>query len=183
MGFQVQLGHPRIRISRPVSAGLGDALSLLFRPDEESVYLFWQEIPIRIRYREDLPRCFGDILALAWMLQRDAEGAARATFETQLVTMDWAVRWQDEACDIEASFAARDPLFEPYAAALAARSTLRIDRTGLLAEWKTLLRQVVVVFEAGGVEIEDGVERRKWELLQRVERGIPAYGEIYTRPA
>ena len=29
---------------------------------------------------------------------------------------------------------------------------------------------------------QDGPERRKWELLQRVEQQIPKYGKLYLKP-
>ena len=57
-----------------------------------------------------------------------------------------------------------------------------IRKQTFLNEWKTLLHQIIVAFQSGHVEIRDGTERRKWELLQRVERQIPQYGQLYVRP-
>jgi len=57
---------------------------------------------------------------------------------------------------------------------------MQMPRAAFLSEWKTLLHQIIVSFEAGEIEIEDGTERRKWELLRRVEKQIAGYGQLYT---
>ena len=50
-----------------------------------------------------------------------------------------------------------------------------------MSEWKTLLHQIIVAFQSGQVEIQDGTERRKRELLQRVERQIsPIRSTLYS---
>lgn len=182
MNFALQLGHPRIRSGRfPVAQSLSEALDMLFRAQEESVYVFWHDIPIRFRYRQDLSRCFDDILAMVWLMQRDHEGATKVALDTQLLKAAWEVRWKDDACRIEAAFAERDELFAPYAEALNRYPEVHMERSAFLREWNTLLHQIIVSMEAGDVEIQDGVERRKWEMLQRVDRSIAEYGTIYTR--
>src|SRR5690606_1816981 len=51
-GFVIQLGHPKIsQTVRPRFRRLSDVFLQLFREHEESAYLFWHAIPLRIRYR------------------------------------------------------------------------------------------------------------------------------------
>lgn len=183
MPFALQLGHPKINQGPfPVFDCVREVFLYLFRAEEESAYLFWHTIPLRLRYREDLSRAFDDILAMVWLIQRDDQGAARAEFATQLVAVRWELRWEGAALIITSSFRALEDLYAPYAEALGWYPELRVDRQAFLAEWKTLLHQIVVAFQAGEVVIRDGTERRKWELLQRVERAIPSYGCLYLRP-
>lgn len=181
-GLSLQLGHPKIRggpLHEVLSVPL--AIQLLFRKEEESAYLYWHDIPIRFRYKQDLSRCFDNILAMAWLMQRDERGATKVDLETQLLTIRWEVRWEVDSCHVHSVWEERDALFEPYAAALNRIPDLHTSKSAFLCEWKTLLHQIIVSIEAGGVVIRDGVERRKWEMLQRVEREIAQYGTIYTR--
>lgn len=182
MSFSLQLGHLKIRSGPfPVARSISEALKILFREQEESVYVFWHDVPIRFRYKQDLTRSFDNILAMLWLMQREDEGATKVELDAQLLTARLEVRWDDEACHVHAVFTERDPLYEPYAEALNRSPHLSIDKRAFLSEWKTLLHQLIVSIEAGGVIIRDGTERRKWEMLQSVEHGIADYGRIYTR--
>jgi len=118
---------------------------------------------------------------MAWLVQRDEAGATLVELTTQLLALRWELRWQGDQLSIAGSFSAHEDLYAPYADAFSRAPTLLIDRQAFLSEWKTLLHQVVVAFEAGDVTIIDGTERRKWELLQQVELDIPRYGALYLR--
>jgi hypothetical protein len=180
--FALQLGHPKINPGPfPPFERVRDAFLPLFRADEESAYLFWHDLPLRLRYRDDLAANFDAILAMAWLVQRDDAGATLVELTTQLLAIRWELRWQGDELSIAGSFRAHEDLYAPYADAFSRASTLAIDRQAFLAEWKTLLHQIIVAFQAGGVSIHDGTERRKWELLQRVERAIARYGVLYLR--
>jgi hypothetical protein len=179
----LQLGHPKIHLG---SSHFFEQPSVIFvhtfRPEEESVYLFWHQIPIRLRYHQDLSHNFDAILAMVWLIQRDPEGATKVDLTTQLLTVHWELHWQKDNLTIQSTFTAHEDLYVPYAQALNQQPTLQIAKSAFLSEWKTLLHQIIVAFKAGKVEIEDGTERRKWELLQRVEQQIPQYGKLYIRP-
>lgn len=180
--FALQLGHPKINAGPfPPFARVRDAFLPLFRAEEESAYLFWHDLPLRLRYHHDLDTNFDAILAMVWLVQRDDAGSTLVDLTTQLLAVRWELRWQGDELRVAGSFRAREDLYAPYADAFSRVPALRIDRQAFLAEWKTLLHQVVVAFEAGGVSIRDGTERRKWELLQRVEREIARYGVLYLR--
>lgn len=182
MQFSLQLGHPKIQRVRPSTVEqLKDAFLSLFRAEEESGYLFWQEVPIQLRYREELANNFDQILAMVWLIQRDQQGATKINLNTQLLSAKWSVKWQDDELTIQSTFAAHDGLYSPYADALNLRSHLHLSRQMFLCEWKTLLHQIIVAFKAANIEIQDGTERRKWELLQRVEQQIPQYGQLYLQ--
>ena len=181
--FFIQLGHPKIGPGPfPEFETVREAFLHLFRTEEESSYLFWSEIPIRLRYREEFFHNFDPILAIVWLIQRDEQGATNATFVTQLLFIDLEFRWKGSEVTISGAFTSIDDLYEPYARALNRVSELQIKKQAFLGEWKTLLHQIIVAFQAGRIEIRDGTERRKWEMLQRVEQQIPHYGRFYVRP-
>jgi hypothetical protein len=179
----IQLGHPKIQqVSFPVVEKLQEAFLDLFRSDEESIWLFWNDVPLELRYKEDLSRSFDNILAMVWLVQRDERGAIRVELENPLLSIQWEVRWEQDEIAVLGRFSAKDKLHAPYAEALNKSSEVRSAKGEFLSEWKTLLHQVIVAFQAGRVEIQDGPERRKWELLQRVEQEIPKYGKLYLKP-
>ncbi|MBX2998654.1 MAG: hypothetical protein KF893_09115 [Caldilineaceae bacterium] len=180
--FTIQLGHPKIKTGPfPTLEKVKDAFFFLFRPEEESIYLFWHAIPLRMRYREDLHRNFDAILAMAWLVLRDERGATRVDLINQLITAQWEIHWDERNLTIAAAFSALDDLYAPYAHALNRWAEMTMPKQAFLNEWKPLLRQIIVAFQSGQIEIEDGTERRKWEMLQRVEEQIPCYGQLYRR--
>jgi hypothetical protein len=182
MSLEIQLGHPKINQGPfPVFERVSDAFPALFRAEEESVYLFWHAIPLRIRYREDLYRDFDAILAMAWLVQRDDRGATKVDLTNELLSIHWEIRWEGSGLVISGTFTALDDLYTLYAQALNRRPEAQMEKLAFLSEWKTLLHQIIVAFQSGQIEIQDGTERRKWELLQRVERQIPQYGQLYMR--
>src|SRR5262249_52089712 len=184
MSLVIQLGHPKINQGPfPPFERLCDAFPALFRAEEESVYLFWHAIPLRIRYREDLYRNFDAILAMAWLVHRDEQGATKVDLMTQLLSIHWEIRWESNRLVIHSTYFEQDDLYAPYAQALTQWTEGQISKPVFLSEWKTLLHQIIVAFQSGQVEIRDGTERRKWEMLQRVERQIPQYGQLYIQSA
>jgi hypothetical protein len=158
---------------------VADAFEYLFRPEEESAYLFWHGIPVRIRYRQDLPVCFDNILAMTWLLGRDEAGASFVDLETHIVSARLELRWRNDDCHIRAAFKERRDSHQLYAEALNRHPELHMSKAGFLREWRTLLHQIIAAVEAGRIGIEDGVERRKWEMLQRVDRQVPGWGRMY----
>jgi hypothetical protein len=180
--FTLQLGHPKINKAKPaVYTTMAEIFPVLFREQEESVYLFWKEIPVRINYRDDLRRNLDDILAMVWLLQKETTGKTRVHLSNQLLDMQLDLYWKADKLTIESTFLPQDDLYAPYAESLNALGKLELSRKGFLNEWKSLLHQLLEVFDAGKILIADGKERRKLELLQQTEQSIPDYGRLYTR--
>ncbi|MDH5653069.1 MAG: hypothetical protein OEZ39_14530 [Gammaproteobacteria bacterium] len=181
--FLLQLGHPKISSIDVIRYGrVCDVFNDIFFKIEESIYLYIKNVPVRIRYFEDLYHNFDEILAMTWMIQKHEEGETKISLRNQIVVMEWEISWKDEEVSISIDCLAKESLYEKYAVVLNAKNKLIMSSKAFLSEWKTLLHQVLLAFEAANVEIEDGTERRKLELLQRVEAGIDGYGKLYTRP-
>lgn len=184
MGFHIQVGHPKIK--RSISRGYDrilDAFKDIFREDEESAYLFWNEIPVRIRYREDLKKNFNDILAMIWLVWRDEQGASKTSFITPTLSMRWVLRWKDDRLTIDSEFVPGNRIYETYANALNRQRTVTVAKNIFLKEWHTLLHQIVVSLEKSKTIIHDGTERRRLELMQAVDKNIGGYGKLYERPS
>ena len=180
--FTIQLGHPKINKAKPaVYTTMAEIFPVLFREQEESVYLFWKEVPVRINYRDDLCRNLDDILAMIWLLQKEPTGKTRVHLSNQMLDLQLDLYWKADKLTIEPLFRPQDELFTPYAESLNALGKLELSRKAFLNEWKGLLQQLLEVFDAGKILIADGKERRKLELLERTAQSIPDYGRLYTR--
>jgi len=180
--FTLQLGHPKITAQHfPEFSEVKQVFLSLFREEEESVYLFWNEIPLQFRYRQDLFANIDNIIALNWYLQQETTGKTSVKFSNQLLEMQWELYWTQGELIVKGHFHAHEELYQAYADALNASNEMTVSKQDFLQEWKTLLHQILVAFDAGNVQITDGQERRKLELLQRTEQTITGYGRLYTR--
>ena len=180
--FNIQLGHPKINtIPKQEFETVREVFLRLFTSPEESIFIFWNQIPLRFRYREDLYASFNDMLALVWLLQKEKKGETTAKFQNQLLTVSLTCVWNQDDLSIQARFESFEYLYEPYGAALNNSSEIHLSKAAFLSEWKTLLHQIVVSLEASKCIIKDGVERRRLELLQLTEKSIENYGRLYTR--
>ncbi len=181
----IQLGHPKIKsqIDRQSIASIKEIFPLLFVQAEESIYVFWNNIPIRLRYREDLFLGFNELLAMVWMVQKEAVGATKVSFVNQILFIHWEISWDENEVHIKAKYIDREDLYQQYASALNQKREISLSRDAFLREWNTLLHQIVVSIETIKIEIEEGTERRKWELLQQTTKNIGAFGILYTKGA
>ena len=179
----IQLGHLRLasHIPNNVFINASESLKQLFRRHEESAFLFWHEIPIRFRYQQDIPRNFDQILALVWLMQRDDEGASEIELVTQLVSMRWQILWTKDRATITADFKPEMPEYQPYIESLNQHSEISLPKEELINELAMLLRQVAICLKTAKVQIQNGTERRKQELLERVVENILMPGKMYKK--
>lgn len=178
----IQLGHPKINQwpAQEVKQ-VRDVFLKLFHPLEESIYLFWNGIPIRFRYREDMYHSFDEILAMTWLVQKENSGRTKAVLTAQLLKAELRISWKEDLVDIETTFTPFEELYKSYTDTLNTQNRISMSRHQFLAEWKMILHQAIVSLRAGNISIEDGKERRKLELLQHVEQTIPGYGKLYAK--
>lgn len=180
--FTLQLGHPKITAQHfPEFSAVKQVFLSLFREEEESVYLFWNEIPIQLRYRRDLSKNIDEMIALNWYLQQEDIGKTSVTLSNLLTEIRLELYWEFDQLTIKGQFTPHDNAYTSYTDVLNAYNEMTLSKQSFLQEWKTLLHQILVAFKAGNVQIADGKERRKLELLQQIEQTITGYGRLYTR--
>ncbi|WP_339705296.1 hypothetical protein [uncultured Kriegella sp.] len=178
----IQLGHPKINTA-PVQEfkQVKDVFLKLFHKDEESIYVFWGGIPIQLRYQEDLYYNFDAILAMAWLLQKEQQGETKVRLTNPLFEITMALYWHDGDLTVKAHFGALEDLYQTYADELNNKGEYTLSKASFLREWNTLLKQIIMAFKAGNIQIADGTEQRKLELLEQVEGLINSYGELYVK--
>ena len=178
--FTIQCGHPTIKDVEAVQFDtLSDVFPYLFHENEESAYIFWNEIPIRMHYTYELYKNIDDIIGLCWLLQKEVSGAMEASFMQDQLIMKWEVRWKNSEVEIVGDFLGRTPSYDSYAKALNENSIIRMPLASFLSEWKALLMQLTKAIQTSGITIEDGIERRRYELMLRSEKKIKGLGVLY----
>ena len=181
--FKIQLGHPKIiQDVFEEFERVRDVFAKLFREQEESIYLFWNTIPLRFRYRQDMVNNFDNVLAMVWLINKEEQGDTLVQLENQLLNISLELRWKHDQLSIQAQFSEKSEIYQHYSQCLARQASLEVSRKEFLKEWHTLLHQFVVSFDVGNIQIKDGTERRKLEMLQRVDNIISGYGQLYERP-
>ena len=180
--FTIQLGHPKINAIAPQEfKTVKDVFLKLFYFDEESILLFWNQIPVQMEYKQDLYSNFDNILAMCWLLQKEVEGKTSVTIFNTVLKINLKLYWYQEELKIEGNFEALKLEYEIYAAELNKTNIINMSKTAFLNEWSTLLHQIITAFNAGNITIEDGTERRKLELLHRVDEANTGYGKLYVK--
>lgn len=158
-----------------------DVFLRLFKQNEEAFFLFWKDIPIRFRYARDLYDNFNELLSLIWLIQKEEKGTTTVTLSNQLLKIDLICEWDKDLLTLQGNFQAHEFLYDSYASTLNKYPILKISKATFLAEWKTLLQQLITAIKASNCTIEDGIERRRLEVLERTTNAIKNYGVIYEK--
>lgn len=179
--FIIQLGHPKINtIISTHFDSVKDVFPCLFHKNEESFFAFWNEIPIQFQY-SGLFQNFDEILAMTWFLEKEAEGKTKAVFINEILKISFHLYWKEDNLRVQGIFDAVDDRHQSYADTLNEKSELNFSKDFFLNEWNTLLHQIITAFDTANIFVADGTERRKLELLHKVEKSITGYGKLYIR--
>jgi len=180
--FTLQLGHPKI-FSNKVGefSSIAQALRSCFRPNDEASFLFWNKVPIRMRYQTDLAASIDQVIAMCWLMSSEQNGASFVTLQTHLCSLTVEFQWQDDTVNLHLIAHPHDELYITFASVLNAHSELSCSKQEFLCEWNGLLEQVNQLFVQAGASIADGKERRKLELLQTTIENIGSYGRLYIQ--
>lgn len=180
--FLIQLGHPKINsLERKEFENLAEVFRFLFRENEESAYLFWYDIPIRFHYTYELYANINELVSILWLLYSREQGGNKCLFSTDTLFIEWEVRWQGDDLQIKSNFTSRRDAYHHYAAVLNQNQVLECSKKDFLAEWNTLILQLVKSLDAAGVEIRDEKENLKYLVLQKLAANLHQYGQLYVK--
>lgn len=178
--FQIQMGYPGIIQSdlNPYK-NIGDVFPGLFHNDE-AFFVLWQDIPICFRYRDELTRNFAAILDMLQGLKENVEGSTLLVLTNEILNLTISMHWQAELLYLNMHADTDYSDYKKYSAALNEHNELTLDKSSFMAEWHTLIHQLVLAFHAGKVFIEGGLEQQKLKLLQSLDQQLEGYGCMYT---
>jgi hypothetical protein len=180
--FQIQLGHPKILAPENKAFDrLAEVFPKLFAENEESAYLFWHQIPIRWHYTYEWYANVDDIIAILWLIYSKQEGANKVKFMTDTLFIDWEVRWNDTDIIIKSTFLERRQSSKLYAEALNKHQQLEISKNDFIAEWNTLILQIIKCFTSAKIKITDEREIIKFQMLEKIAANFHQYGTLYIK--
>ena len=179
--MRIQSGHPKIKSTTTAEfASVQDVFFEVFREKEEVLYLFWHEIPIAMRYQQDISLSFNDMLAMVWMLEKDEEGKTSITLYTELFKVTLKLHWEQEVIDIVPHFEAYDDLYESYVDVLNKHEYVTMRKESFINEWNGVLRQLLIALTVSKATVKEGTEKRKLSLFQKLVNNMENYGQVYT---
>ena len=178
--FQIQMGYPGIiQNDSNFYKHMGDVFPGLFHNDE-AFFVLWQDIPICFRYRDDLTRNFAAILNMLQTLKENVEGSTLLVLTNETLNLTIRMHWQAEFLYLSMHADTEYSAYQKYSAALNEQSKLVLDKNNFMAEWHTLIHQLVLAFHAGKVHVEGGLEQQKLRLLQSLDQQLEGFGCMYT---
>lgn len=143
--------------------------------------MIWNQIPIALRYREDIAANFDSILSMCWLMNKENAGASNVNLVSKELRIKLTFEWNDDLLKLHGTFEPINERFVSYARFLGNNDTIVISKAIFLREWNTLLRQLFLSVQASGHTMVDGTERRKFEMLERTEALINGYGKLYVQ--
>lgn len=178
--FQIQMGYPDIIQNDTISyKDIGDVFPGLFHTDE-AFFVLWQNIPICFRYREDLTHNLAAILAMLQSLRENDEGSTLLILTNEILNLTIGMHWQTESLYLHLHASTDCSTYQEYSATLNAHNELKLDKRSFMAEWHTLIHQLVLLFHAGKVCVEGELEQQKITLLQNLDQQLEGFGYMYT---
>ncbi len=177
--FQIQMGYPGI-IQNDASAyrHLEDVCPDLFDNDE-AFYVLWQDIPICFRYRDHLTHNFAAILDMLQVLKENSEGSTELALTNEILNLTISMHWQAELLQLFLHVETRYSSYQKYTAALNQQGELKLTKSRFMAEWHTLIHQLVLAFHAGKVRIEGGREQQRLIQLHSLDQQLEGFGYMY----
>ena len=113
--FLLQLGHIKVNQIPPQEFDTVKSVFLrLFIEKDESFYIFWNDIPLRFRYREDLYQDFDDIMSFIWLIHKKEKGETTATFVNQLIEAQVNAYWNEDELKMAGHFSAHETLYQQF---------------------------------------------------------------------
>lgn len=141
--FYIQPGHPKvIRTAVDSSDTIADVFQKIFSENDESMYMFWSDIPIRFHYTFEFCMNLERLSTLLDKICKNPEGQEQFVLLTDALVGNWSVNWGNNEIAIDASWKGRPP-FEGYASALNGTETLKCSKDDFMAEWKLPFIQVM----------------------------------------
>ena len=158
-------------------SSLEAAFAHVFRNNLEWGIVLWSDVPVRISYRDDLPVMLNPLLdLLVYASGMEKQGHTSFHFETPNLHTTWSAEISGEMIGISAGWR---HLNGGYESALNQVPMIWMSVRDFLCEWKLLLQQLLQAFDDSGARLTRRDARNRFEMMQRIEAGIPARGRFY----
>lgn len=179
--FFIQPGHVRVKKNQlSKEDDFRDIFPAMFSENDESMYLFWHQIPIRFHYTFDCFASLGNIIDTLELIAENSVGNTQLIFLTETVSGQWSLSWKDEIVTIDSIWTGREEV-KLYAEALNSAGKVEMKIESFLAEWKLPLIQVLNAIDTGkGRNLNDSIEV-KVEQIGTILQAAESYGIQYQK--
>ncbi|MEV6688879.1 hypothetical protein AB0N28_26645 [Streptomyces sp. NPDC051130] len=146
-----------------VAADLADAVGGMYAAEAEDAVLVWNQVPIRLTYRYDIPVLLGDLVPLLEEVRRPEFAAAEVFWGSDTFCAEWMLTREGDDVHIRARW---HGTLGSHESSLAERGDVTVAAGEFVSEWCEVLRRIVHDVEAGSVELaDDGLLVRAKALL------------------
>ena len=179
--FVMQPGHVRTK-ANTLSAkdDFRDIFPAMFSENDESMYIFWRNIPIRFHYTFDCFATLGKIIDVLELIVENEQGSSTMTFLTETLSAQWNVNWSNQQIEIESNWTSREDTLS-YAQTLNEAGSIVMGKEAFTAEWKLPLVQVLNAIDAGkGRNLNESIEV-KVEQIGTIVQAVDSFGIKYQK--
>jgi hypothetical protein len=182
--FVIQAGHVTpLFIRQKQVKTLSSAFSVLFSENDESAWLFWNEIPVRFRYKYEFAANWDKIIEWLRKLKAEKSGEYQVTLVTELFSLAIRSSWKNGMLQLVGEWTAKKDSSARMADALNKKNEITLTVNDFIQEWKTLLHQVVGIFETVGIALTDPAEKTKIGEMKKIAVSVDGLGKLYTKRA
>lgn len=179
--FRIQVGNPRFLIPETQEFEyLFEAMRALFQEETETAFIIWNDIPVRIAYHADAEVILTELCDL---LTDICTGALRDFYRLEFTTDLLSARViclpsQDGKLSCTGTWS---PLvFETIHPALNLRQTILVTPADFVAEWRTLIRQILRLLDERGMTFTDPDTQELIRKLRIVSEHENRLGAFYS---
>jgi hypothetical protein len=176
MSFYIQVSNPTfLNPSESFDDSLREVIEDIFPYETEYAFLFWNGLPVSLRYKYDVNRILNSVLSLINLLIASEETPGFPfTLDCFSFKASWYVRCNGDDLKIESEWHRIDGGYENW---LNARSQLEIKKSIFIAEWKTLLMKIIEAIDKSSLK----VDKKSLIDLRKTEAAITKFGKLYQK--
>lgn len=136
-----------------VAADLADAVGGMYAAEAEDAVLVWNQVPIRLTYRYDIPVLLDDLVPLLEEVRRPEFTAAEVFWGSDTFSAEWKLAREGDHVRIRARWYSTRGNHE---SSLTERGDVTVGVKEFVSAWCEVLWRIVRDVEAGSVELADG---------------------------
>ena len=174
MQFMIQAGNPRTnKRGRFATAGIGDAMSLIFPIYTEHALMVWQDVCIPISYGNDIGYMMEDILVMIRDLSEECKGMRHISWMPHFFKSRWTVRWNERNVWIMSRW---ENVLHASLSRLNSAPDIMMNKNDFIAEWKMILLNTLNGLDECGY---DGNNLEGYSAVLEVYNSMKQFGRLY----
>jgi hypothetical protein len=180
--FVIQAGHVTpLYVQDKEFASMAYVFPALFSENDESAWIFWNEIPVRFHYTYEFYANWDDLLVWLQRMKAQPAGEHELTLSTDIFFMAIRSVWKNGTLQLLSEWTAKKDAGKLMAETLNSKNEITLPVNDFIQEWKTLIYQVVRIFEKAGILLTDPAEHAKIALMKKIAVSVEGAGKLYTK--